>query len=169
MSAAATALLALAGMISINIYRDIINPEATEKQQVFVTRVLVLGMGIFATIVALYYPSAAELSAFGFDLILASLLGAMTLGLFWKKANSVGAAAGMIAGILFRVIGAALDSGEFSLIAMAYPEHWYFFTLFSPVISFATIIAVSLATQKNCPPIELKERLHEFKEVEAAA
>ena len=169
MSAAATALLALAGMISINIYRDIINPEATEKQQVFVTRTLVLGMGIFATLVALYYPSAAELSAFGFDLILASLLGAMTLGLFWKKANSLGAAAGMITGILFRVVGAAIDSGEFSLIAMAYPEHWYFFTLFSPVISFATIIGVSLATQEKCPPIELQEKLHEPEGVIAAA
>ena len=133
------------------------------------TRTLVLGMGIFATLVALYYPSAAELSAFGFDLILASLLGAMTLGLFWKKANSLGAAAGMITGILFRVVGAAIDSGEFSLIAMAYPEHWYFFTLFSPVISFATIIGVSLATQEKCPPIELKEKLHEPEEVIAAA
>lgn len=169
MSAAATALLALAGMISMNIYRDIFRPEATEKQQVKVTRLLVLGMGFFATMVALYYPSAAELSAFGFDLILASLLGAMTLGLFWKKANSLGAAAGMITGILFRVVGAAIDSGEVSLVAMAYPEHWYFFTLFSPVISFATIIIVSLATQKSCKPIELKEKLHSGEEADVVA
>ena len=157
MSAAATALLALAGMISMNIYRDIINPEADHKQQVKVTRLLVLGMGIFATLIAIYYPNAAELSAFGFDLILASLLGAMTLGLFWKKANSIGAAAGMITGILFRIVGAAIDSGEVSLVAMAYPEHWYYFTLLSPLISFTTIIVVSLATQNSCKPLELKE------------
>ena len=157
MSAAATALLALAGMISMNIYRDIINPEASHATQVKVTRILVLGMGIVATTIAITYPNAAELSAFGFDLILASLLGAMTLGLFWKKANSIGAACGMLSGMLFRIIGAAIDSGEVSLIAMAYPEHWYYFTLLSPLISFATIIIVSLATQKSCKPIEMKE------------
>ena len=157
MSAAATALLALAGMISMNIYRDIINPEASHATQVKVTRLLVLGMGIVATTIAITYPNAAELSAFGFDLILASLLGAMTLGLFWKKANSIGAAAGMISGMLFRIVGAAIDSGEVSLVAMAYPEHWYYFTLLSPLISFSTIIIVSLATQKICKPIEMKE------------
>ena len=157
MSAAATALLALAGMISMNIYRDIINPEASHATQVKVTRILVLGMGIVATTIAVTYPNAAELSAFGFDLILASLLGAMTLGLFWKKANSIGAACGMLSGMLFRVVGAAIDSGEVSLVAMAYPEHWYYFTLLSPLISFATIIIVSLATQKSCKPIEMKE------------
>ncbi len=157
MSAAATALLALAGMISMNIYRDIINPEASHATQVKVTRILVLGMGIVATTIAITYPNAAELSAFGFDLILASLLGAMTLGLFWKKANSIGAACGMLSGMLFRIVGAAIDSGEVSLVAMAYPEHWYYFTLLSPLISFATIIIVSLATQKRCKPIEMKE------------
>lgn len=157
MSAAATALLALSGMISMNIYRDVINPDASHATQVRVTRILVLVLGIVATVIALTYPNAAELSAFGFDLILASLFGAMTLGLFWKKTNAAGAAAGMIAGILFRVIGAAIDSGEISLAAMAYPAHWYYFTLLSPLVSIVTTVIVSLATQKASVPIAMAE------------
>ena len=157
MSAAATALLALSGMISMNIYRDVINPNASHATQVRVTRILVLALGIVATVIALTYPNAAELSAFGFDLILASLFGAMTLGLFWKKTNAIGAAAGMIAGILFRVIGAAIDSGEISLVAMAYPAHWYYFTLLSPLVSIVTTVVVSLATQKASAPIAMTE------------
>ena len=157
MSAAATALLALAGMISMNIYLDVVNPKASHATQVKVTRILVLALGIIATIIALTYPNAAELSAFGFDLILASLFGAMTLGLFWKKTNAAGAAAGMIAGILFRTIGAAIDSGEISLAAMAYPTHWYYFTLFSPLVSIVTTMVVSLATQKVSVPIAMTE------------
>ena len=157
MSAAATALLALSGMISMNIYRDVINPNASHATQVRVTRILVLALGIVATVIALTYPNAAELSAFGFDLILASLFGAMTLGLFWKKTNAIGAAAGMIAGILFRVIGAAIDSGEISLVAMAYPAHWYYFTLLSPLVSIVTTVVVSLATQKVSAPIAMTE------------
>lgn len=86
-------------------------------------------MGIVATTIAITYPNAAELSAFGFDLILASLLGAMTLGWISWKNNSIGAACGMLSGMLFRIVGAAIDSGEVSLVAMAYPEHWYYFTL----------------------------------------
>lgn len=156
MSAAATALLALAGMTSINIYRDIFNPTASHAQLVKVSRILVLCMGVMATVIAIYYPSAGELSAFAFDLLLASTLSAMTLGLFWKKANSLGAGVGMLAGMLFRVIGAAIDSGEVSLQAMAYPEHWYYFTLLSPLVSLVITIAVSLATQKTCVPIEMK-------------
>ena len=155
MSAAATALLALAGMTSINIYRDIFNPTASHETLVKVSRILVLCMGFLATILAIYYPSAGELSAFAFDLLLASILSAMTLAIFWKKANSIGAGAGMVAGMLFRVVGAAIDSGEFSLQAMAYPEHWYYFTLLSPVVSLVTIVVVSLATQKKCKPIEM--------------
>ena len=157
MSAAATALLALSGMISMNIYRDVINPNASHATQVRVTRILVLALGIVATVIALTYPNAAELSAFGFDLILASLFGAMTLGLFWKKTNAIGAAAGMIAGILFRVVGAAIDSGEISLVAMAYPAHWYYFTLLSPLVSIVTTVVVSLATQKVSAPIAMTE------------
>ena len=157
MSAAATALLALSGMISMNIYRDVINPNASHATQVRVTRILVLVLGIVATVIALTYPNAAELSAFGFDLILASLFGAMTLGLFWKKTNAAGAAAGMIAGILFRIIGAAIDSGEVSLVAMAYPAHWYYFTLLSPLVSIITTVIVSLATQKVSKPIAMAE------------
>ncbi len=157
MSAAATALLALSGMISMNIYRDVINPNASHDTQVRVTRILVLVLGIVATVIALTYPNAAELSAFGFDLILASLFGAMTLGLFWKKTNAIGAAAGMIAGILFRVVGAAIDSGEISLVAMAYPAHWYYFTLLSPLVSIVTTVVVSLATQKASAPIAMIE------------
>ena len=157
MSAAATALLALSGMISMNIYRDAINPNASHESQVKVTRLLVLVLGIIATVIALAYPNAAELSAFGFDLILASLFGAMTLGLFWKKTNAAGAAAGMIAGILFRVVGAAIESGEVSLTAMAYPPHWYYYTLLSPLVSIITIVFVSLITQEAYEPIAMAE------------
>lgn len=157
MSAAATALLALSGMISMNIYRDAINPNASHEAQVRVTRLLVLGLGIIAAVIALVYPNAAELSAFGFDLILASLFGPMTLGLFWKKTNATGAAAGMLAGILFRVIGAAVESGEISLTAMAYPPHWYYYTLLSPLVSIITIVFVSLITQKTYEPMAMPE------------
>lgn len=157
MSAAATSSLALAGVISMNIYRDIINPKASAKKLVTATRVTVLIIGAAATVIAISYPNAVELSAFCFDLILASLFGSLTLGLFWKKANALGAIIGMCSGIIFRIVGGALDGGGFTLEAMAYPVHWYYFTIGSPLISMLTCVVISLLTQKINPPIALVE------------
>ena len=155
MSAAATASLALAGVVSMNIYRDIFKPAASEKEQVLVTRIVVLIIGVIGTVIAISFPDAMELCALGFDLLLAALSITVTLGLFWKKANSTGAVCGMIAGMAFRVIGGAVDGGSFTLQALAYPEHWYYFTLGAPLICLIVTVAVSAVTQKSCPPLPL--------------
>ncbi|MBQ4133512.1 MAG: hypothetical protein IJD04_07265 [Desulfovibrionaceae bacterium] len=155
MSAAATSSLALAGVVSMNIYRDIFKPGASEKEQVRVTRITVLVIGVIGTVIALSYPDAMELCALCFDLLLAALAVTVTLGLFWKKANTYGAMSGMIAGMAFRVIGGAVDGGAFTLEALAYPMNWYYFTLGAPLVCLAVTVVVSLATQKSCPPLPL--------------
>lgn len=155
MSAAATSSLALAGVVSMNIYRDIFRPDASSKTQVVVTRITVLIIGIIGTSIALNYPDAMELCALCFDLLLAALAVTVTLGLFWEKANSIGAMCGMIAGMAFRVIGGAIDGGSLSLQALAYPEHWYYFTLGAPLTCLVVTVVVSLATQKQCSSLPL--------------
>lgn len=155
MSAAATSSLALAGVVSMNIYRDIFNPEASQKKQVLVTRITVLAIGILGAFIALSYPDAMELCILCFDLLLAALAMTVTLGLFWKKANSIGAMCGMIAGTGFRIIGGAIDGGAFTLEALAYPENWYWFSLGAPLLCLVVTVVVSLATQKVCEPLGL--------------
>lgn len=155
MSAAATSSLALAGVVSMNIYRDIFRPDASSRTQVIVTRITVLLIGIVGTCIALSYPDAMELCALCFDLLLAALAVTVTLGLFWKKANSIGVMCGMIAGMLVRVVGGAIDGGSFALEALAYPENWYYFTLGAPLTCLVVTVAVSLATQKSCKPLPL--------------
>lgn len=63
----------------------------------------------------------------------------------------------MCAGITFRVAGGVIDGGAFTLEALVYPEHWYYLTLGSPLISIVTCVIVSLATQKISKPIPLLE------------
>ena len=157
MSAAATSSLALSGVVSMNIYRDIINPKASGKSLVTVTRITVLVVGVIGTCIALNYPDAMELCALCFDLLLSSLAITVTLGLFWKKANGVGAMCGMIAGMGFRVVGGAIDGGSFTLQALAYPEHWYYFTLSAPLVCLIVTVTVSLATQKISKPLPLPD------------
>ncbi|MBQ4132793.1 MAG: hypothetical protein IJD04_03540 [Desulfovibrionaceae bacterium] len=153
MGAASSALLAMSGMISKNVWKDVIRPNTTDKELVLVSRLCVVAFAIFAVYLALSLEMVYLLLALGFDLIMASLFAAMTLGLYWKKANEFGAIAGIIAGIGTRVIGAGL-ANDFTLTGIAYAGDWYVWSLVSPAVSFIVMIVVSLATQNSCPSNE---------------
>ena len=156
MSAAATANIALSGIISKNLIKDIFVPNMSSKSLMQATRVVILCVGIFAAFVAIGMPSVFILITFGFDLILSCLFMPLTLGLFWKKANGPGALAGMAAGFIARVTLAGLVNG-FTLEGIGSPtDTWYYFTLGGPIISGIAMVAVSLFTQKASPPIELE-------------
>ena len=103
--------------------------------------------------------------AFGFDLIMSSLFACMTLGLYWKKANRYGAIAGILAGLMVRVVGSGIENG-FSLegICSSAPS-WYIYTLAAPIVSFIVMWAVSLATQKIDPSNEFGFHFDENGEV----
>jgi Na+/proline symporter len=153
MGAASSALLAMSGMISKNVLKDVIRPSTTDRELVVASRVCVVAFSIFAVYLALSLEMVYLLLALGFDLIMASLFAAMTLGLYWRKANEYGAIAGIIAGIGTRVIGAGIENG-FTLKAIAYAGDWYVWTLAAPITAFVVMIVVSLATQKMKPSNE---------------
>lgn len=153
MGAASSALLAMSGMISKNVWKDVIRPNTTDKELVLVSRICVVIFSIFAVYLALSLEMVYLLLALGFDLIMASLFAAMTLGLYWKKANEYGAIAGIITGISVRVIGAGIANG-FTLKDIAYAGDWYIWTLAAPICAFIAMIIVSLATQSIKPSNE---------------
>ncbi len=154
MGAASSALLAMAGMMSKNIVKDFIKPEIDDKQLLLVSRGCVICFAAMALWAALNLKYVFLLLAFGFDLIMSSLLACMTLGMFWKKANSYGAIAGIVVGFIVRVIPAGIANG-FTLVGIcSSAPGWYVYTLLGPVAAFAVTWGVSLATQKVCPSNE---------------
>ena len=90
-------------------------------------------------------PSIAQdilwrLEALAFDVVLAGCFVPLTLGLYWKKANEVGALVGMIVGSVARVV-----------MIYTTPEHLAGMeTLVAPLFSLI-MIPVSLMTQASCP------------------
>jgi len=155
MGASDSALIAISGIISKNIYKDILNPEASDAAVIKVTRISVVFVAIGSGLLATTYPHVVELSLYAFDLMLACLVAPFVFGMYFKFSNSVGAFAAMIAGFLFRTIGAGISNG-FTLEAVFYPENWYVFTLGSPLISTLVLVLFSLLTQKQNPPLPLK-------------
>lgn len=154
MGAASSALLAMSGMMSKNIIKDFIKPDISDKQLLLVSRVCVVVFSIMAVYAALNLKYVFLLVAFGFDLIMSSLLACMTLGMFWKKTNGYGAVAGIVGGLLIRIIPAGIANG-FTLegICSSAPN-WYIYTLLGPLVAFAVTITVSLFTQKHNPSNE---------------
>ena len=154
MGAASSALLAMSGMMSKNIFKDFIKPDISDKQLLLVSRVCVILFALMSLFAALNLQYVFLLLAFGFDLIMSSLLACMTLGMFWKKTNSYGAVAGIIAGFVVRVIPAGIANG-FTLVGIcSSAPGWYIYTLLGPIVAFTVTIVVTLATQKVCPSNE---------------
>lgn len=154
MSAADAALLSVSSIVAKNIYKDTINPEASDKSVLKVTRLMILAVTVIALVIGVVYPEVYLLMNFSFDLILACLFIPLTLGLWWKKANATGALAAMLVGAAYRIITPGFVEG-FSFESITYPLTWYYYTVFAPIISLVVMVVVSLATQKRDAPTPL--------------
>lgn len=149
MSAAATANIALSGLISKNIIQDLFLPRVSSRQLMQLTRGIIVLVGILAAYLSLAVDSALTLTNFGFDLILSCLFIPMALGIYWPKANGYGAVAAMIGGIAVRVGLCGVING-FSMQTIAKPETtWFYFTLAGPAVSLLCMITVSMLTHKR--------------------
>jgi SSS family solute:Na+ symporter len=151
MSSASAALLACSGIFVKNIYQDVFFKNADDKTLLKVTRIGVVAITVLATVIAFIFPYVFLLTNFSFDMILACLFIPLTLGLWWKKANAPGAISGCIAGGIFRVILPAILEGV-SFESITYPANWYYYTILSPLVGAAVMIAVSLLSQKSHAP-----------------
>jgi cation/acetate symporter len=92
-------LLAIANALSHDIYYKMIDQNAPTARRLVVSRVLLVVVAIAAAYVASTKPSdILAMVSWAFSLAAAGLFPALVLGVWWKRANSAGAVAGMIAG-----------------------------------------------------------------------
>jgi len=83
------------------IYLNYINPKANEKKIVFLSRVLVLILGILAYIVSLGFARSAgffERALYAYTIYGASITPSLVAALFWKGATKAGAVSSIITG-----------------------------------------------------------------------
>jgi cation/acetate symporter len=162
---ATTAGLFIAGSsaISHDIYANIINPDATQRQQVLVGRASIIALGVLTTIAALNpeQPIAALVS-YAFSLAGSVLFPMFFLGLWWENTNRQGALAGMLTGLsiwsiamINQVLPTYLSGTEgpfISVLAEWVPAIGS--ALIAVPVVFIVTIGVSLATEE--PPEKTK-------------
>ena len=99
MSTADGLLLAIANALSHDLYYKIIDPKADTRTRLIVARVVLLGIGAAAAIVAsLKLTGILGAVAWAFCFANSGLFFPLVLGVWWKRANAAGAIAGMIVG-----------------------------------------------------------------------
>ena len=147
MSTANGGLLAISSVMSRNIIqRDILKrvlkrPGLNDKQLLLTTRIFTIPMMIAAFILAYLIPQPGVYLILAFDIVFAGAWAPLTLGLFWKKANTPAALVSLIFGSALRLVMYYITPVEYAGID----------TMIPPVVSFVLFIVVALATQKKYP------------------
>jgi len=100
MSTTSSAILAPAAILSENFIRPLSRDRFSDKQLLLITRLCVLGFSTIATVMACLRSNIYQLVGESSILSLVSLFAPLTMGLYWKRANSTGALLSMVCGII---------------------------------------------------------------------
>jgi cation/acetate symporter len=147
-------LLTIANALSHDLYYKMIDPNAPTARRVMISKILLLVVALAAAAVAAQKPAdILFLVSAAFSFAAAAFFPALTLGIFWKRANKFGASLGMIAGLGTTFYYMATTQPWLrSVFGVTKPvELWWDIQpisagLFGVPIGFAVIIIVSLLT-----------------------
>jgi cation/acetate symporter len=137
-------LLAIANALSHDIYYKMIDQNAPTSRRLIVSRILLVVVAVMAAYVASTKPGdILAMVSWAFSLAAAGLFPALVLGVWWKRTNSAGAIAGMIAGFglcMYYLLGTRYG-------AIGFYEMWSGLSTASPeaVAKFAELKAASAA------------------------
>ena len=165
LSTAAGLLLVISSAASHDIYYRMISKEkASEKTQMLVGRLAMTGAVIVAIFAGLNPPAfVAQVVAFAFGLAASTFFPILILGIFWKKANAKGAAAGMLTGLVF---SASYMIYTLEIFGTSANEHIFNVSpegigTIGAVVNFAVTMIVSSLTRP--PSAEVQEMVEEIR------
>ncbi|HSD40543.1 MAG TPA: sodium:solute symporter family protein [Burkholderiales bacterium] len=149
-------LLTIANALSHDLYYKMIDPHASTQKRVTISKVLLLVVALIAAFVASQKPAdILFLVSAAFSFAAAAFFPALTLGIFWKRANKWGATLGMLAGVGITFYYMATTQpwmrGLFGVTSPIAENMWWDIQpisagLFGVPLGFIVIIVVSLLT-----------------------
>jgi len=116
MSTADSQLLVASSAVTEDVYRGLINRNATETQLVWIGRVAVIAIAAIAYVMAMDRDSKVlDLVAYAWAGFGAAFGPAIVLSLFWRNMSGAGALAGILVGGLTVIVWKQLTGGIFDL------------------------------------------------------
>lgn len=138
MSTADSQLLVTTSVVSEDIYHQSVNPEASQKLLVNLSRFVTLIIGIIAIFLSQLPQSIFDKVLFAWGGLGAAFGPTLILSLWWKKTNRNGVIAGMVIGFLTVIIW---DNSHLSSVLYSLVPGFIF--------SFLAVIIVSILTNKD--------------------
>lgn len=120
-----------------DIYNRFINPHASERKKLLVSRAVVVGLGVFAVLQATHFESILRAALYAYTVYGAAVTPALMAVFFWKRATSAGAVASIGAGTAITV---AWNLAQIRFLDAVYP---------ALLVSVAVLVAVSLLTPED--------------------
>jgi solute:Na+ symporter, SSS family len=96
-----------------DLYMNYVNPKASEKRIVFLSRLLILAFGIIAYIVSLAFAQSTTIfqkALYAYTIYGAAITPCLVAALFWKRATSTGAILSILTGTATALVWSELQS-----------------------------------------------------------
>jgi Na+/proline symporter len=122
-STADSFLLIPATCLIRDVYLNYIDPKASDKRTVFLSRLLVLLLGIVAYLVSLSFARSTTIfqrAMYAYTIYGAAITPCLAAALFWKRATTTGAILSVVGGAVTTLVWPSLnfgDSGSFQWLA----------------------------------------------------
>lgn len=156
MSTSDSSMLAGATMFTENIVK-VFKPDLSDKSQLFLTRAALVVSGLLSLAIALWAETIYQLAVLANTCILVGMVAPYIIGMYWKKANHIGALTSFFSGTLSWVFLSMFYYQE-TIIANegavqdAVWDAVYIGSTPAFIISVIAFIVISLATGKIDPP-----------------
>ncbi|MDH2916050.1 MAG: cation acetate symporter [Gallionella sp.] len=93
-------MLTIANSLSHDVYYKMIDPRAATRRRLIISKALLLVVAVFAAYITSLKPGdILFLVGAAFSLAASAFFPALALGVFWKRANKMGAIVGMVSGL----------------------------------------------------------------------
>ena len=129
-----------------DVYKRFIDPQASERRTLVVSRMVVIALGAFALLQAAYFESVLKAALYAYTVYGAAVTPSVMAVFFWKRANKAGAISSIVLGTVITVAWNILD---IQWLDAVYPALG---------VSLLALIVVSLATapptRANLEPFE---------------
>ena len=169
LSTAAGLLLAISSAISHDLLKGVFMPRISEKAELMAGRIAMAGAIVVAGFLGINPPGfAAQVVALAFGLAASSIFPALMMGIFYKRANSTGAIAGMLSGLTATLVYIFWFKGWLFIpgteMMANTPENWFMgispeaFGAVGALINFVVAFVVAKLT---APPPEHIQHLVE--------
>ncbi|EWG09649.1 sodium/proline symporter PutP [Cytobacillus firmus] len=154
MSTVDSQLLVSSSALAQDFYKSIFRRNASQKEEMIVGRIAVLGIAIIAIFLG-YNPESKvlELVSYAWAGFGAAFGPVIILSLFWKRMTRNGALAGIIVGAVTVIVWAQLTGGLFDLYELA------------PGFLFAALAIIVVSLLDKAPSAEVQEQYNQYKSV----